>query len=105
MISEHNYSSKNDFETRRENQDFERQNISMSQPPLDSTPFGTNTTNVKNHQLNRFLSVQNTRTYVTETTNGIPNTTNVLIRAKEKSARTSGPGSRPIIIRLIIKRV
>ena len=47
MISEHNYSSKNDFETRRENQDFERQNISMSQPPLDSTPFGTNTTNVK----------------------------------------------------------
>ena len=43
--SEQIYSSKTDFETRREHQDFERQNISMSQPPLDSTPFGKNTTN------------------------------------------------------------
>ena len=42
---EQKYSSKNDFETRRENQYFERQNISMSRPPLDSNPFGINTTN------------------------------------------------------------
>ena len=45
--SEQNYSYKTDFETRRENQDFGRQNISMSRPPLDSTYFGTNTTNRK----------------------------------------------------------
>ena len=45
MRSEQKYSYKTDFETRRENQDFGRQNISMSQPPLDSTPFGRNTTN------------------------------------------------------------
>ena len=45
--SEQNYSYKNDFETRRENQDFGPQNISMSRPPLDSTHFGTNTTNRK----------------------------------------------------------
>ena len=44
--SEQNYSSKTDFETRRENQDFGRQNISMSQLPLDSTPFGIDTTNI-----------------------------------------------------------
>ena len=37
--------SKTDFETRTENQDFGRQNNSMSQPPLESTPIGTNTTN------------------------------------------------------------
>ena len=44
-MSEQKYNSINDFETRRENQYFERQNISMSRPPLDSTPFGMNTTN------------------------------------------------------------
>ena len=33
--SEQNHSSKTYFETRRENQDFGRQNISMSRPPLD----------------------------------------------------------------------
>ena len=43
--SEQNNRYKTDFETRRENQDFGRQNISMSQPPLDSTTFGTNITN------------------------------------------------------------
>ena len=43
--SEQNYSSKTYFETKKENQDFGRQNIFMSRPPLDSTPFGTNTTN------------------------------------------------------------
>ena len=44
-ISEKKYSHKTDFETRRENQDFGRQNISISQPPLDSTPIDNNTTN------------------------------------------------------------
>ena len=43
--SEQNYSYKTDFETRRKNQDFGRQNISMSRPPLESTTFGMNTTN------------------------------------------------------------
>ena len=43
--SEQNYSAKNYFETRRENQDFGRQNNSISRPPLDSTSLGTNMTN------------------------------------------------------------
>ena len=45
--SEQKYNHKTHFATRRENQDFERKNISMSQLPLGSTPFGTNTTNIK----------------------------------------------------------
>ena len=43
--SEQNYSYKTDFEIRRENQDFGRQNNSMSRLPLDSNTIGTNTTN------------------------------------------------------------
>ena len=43
--SEQKYSYRTDFETRRENKDFGRQNISMSLPPLDLTSFDTNTTN------------------------------------------------------------
>ena len=43
--SDQDYNDKTDFENRRENQDFGHQNSSMSQPPLDSTPLGTNTTN------------------------------------------------------------
>ena len=43
--SEQNYNSKTGFETRRENQGFERHNISMSRPHLDLTLFGTNNTN------------------------------------------------------------
>ena len=43
--SEKKYKPKSDFETRRENQDFGHQNNSMSRPPLDLTPLGTNTTN------------------------------------------------------------
>ena len=34
-----------DFQNWRENHDFGRQNISMSRPPLYSTPTGTNMTN------------------------------------------------------------
>ena len=43
--SEQKYSSKTYFETRRENQDFGRQNNSMTRPTLESTPLSTNTTN------------------------------------------------------------
>ena len=43
--SEQNCSPKTDFETIRGNQHFERHGISMSQPPLESTPFGMNSTN------------------------------------------------------------
>ena len=43
--SEQNYSYKTDFNIWRGNQDFGRQNISMSRPPLDSTHIGINTTN------------------------------------------------------------
>ena len=42
---ERDYKYKTDFQHWRENQDFGRQNISMSQPPLDSTPISMNTTN------------------------------------------------------------
>ena len=45
---EQNYNTQCDFETRRRgavNQDFGRQNISISQPPLNSTTLGTNTHN------------------------------------------------------------
>ena len=44
--SDHDYSYKTNFEIWRENYEFERHNISMSRPPLNSTPIGTNTTNV-----------------------------------------------------------
>ena len=46
MRPEQKYSYKTDLETRRENQDFGRQNISMSGPPLVLTHFGTNMTNI-----------------------------------------------------------
>ena len=45
------YSYKTDFEIWRENQEFERQNILMSQPHLDLTPLGKNTTNVTTSHL------------------------------------------------------
>ena len=41
-----NYSYKTDFENKRINQDFWRQNISMSRLPLESTTIGTDTTNI-----------------------------------------------------------
>ena len=49
--SDHDYNYKTDFEIWRGNQEFERQNISMSWPPLDSTPIGTNMTNSKTSHL------------------------------------------------------
>ena len=48
---DNDYSYKTDFEIWRENQEFERQNISMGQPPLDSNHIGTNTTNVTTSHL------------------------------------------------------
>ena len=49
--SDYDYIFKNDFEIWKENQVFERQNISMSWPPLDSTPIGSIRTNVKTSHL------------------------------------------------------
>ena len=43
--SEQDYRYKTDLGIWRENQDFGRQNISMSRPPLDSTPIDKNKTN------------------------------------------------------------
>ena len=45
--SEQKYSYKTDFGIWRENQDFGRQNISISLPPLESTPISTNMTSRK----------------------------------------------------------
>ena len=49
--SDQDYRYKNYFDIWRGNQEFERQTISMNQPPLDSTPIGTNTTNAAMSQL------------------------------------------------------
>ena len=45
--AKNHYNFKIDIETMREIQYFEQENISMSRPTLDSTPLGTNMTNVK----------------------------------------------------------
>ena len=50
MKAKNHYNFKNEFETRRKkmvDQDFVRQNDPTSRPTLDSTPFGTDTTNGK----------------------------------------------------------
>ena len=49
--SELNHSSITYFETRIGNQHFERHDISMSQPTLESTPFGMNATNRTTSQI------------------------------------------------------
>ena len=43
--AKNHYNFKSDFETRREIQYFDQENISMSRPTLDSTPLGTNIAN------------------------------------------------------------
>ena len=43
----HDYNYRTEFQIWKENKEFERRNILMSQPPLDSTPFGNNTTEAK----------------------------------------------------------
>ena len=45
--SDHEYKYKTKFQIGKGNKEFERQNISISQPLLDSTPIDTNTTNAK----------------------------------------------------------
>ena len=45
--SDYDYNYKFDFQIWNKNKEFERQNISMSRPPLDSTPVGTNMPNAK----------------------------------------------------------
>ena len=92
-----NYSSKTDFETRKDNQYFEGQSISMSWQLLDSTPFGTNTTNGIKSPIDLIPVGKKNRPYATNTTNILSNTTNRFIRAKSRSARTSRPIVRPII--------
>ena len=41
------YNYKTDFEIWKENKEFKRQNVSMSQPPLGATHVGTNASNAK----------------------------------------------------------
>ena len=40
---DYDYNYKTEFQIWKENKEFERQKISMSQPPLELTPIGTNT--------------------------------------------------------------
>ena len=49
--SDHDYSYKTDFEIWRENQEFERQNITMSLPHFESTTIGKNAKNVTTSHL------------------------------------------------------
>ena len=49
--SDHEYCYKTGFEIWRENKEFEHQHILMSRPPLDSTPIGTNMTNITTSHL------------------------------------------------------
>ena len=44
--SDNSYSYKTDIVFWRESKEFERQHILMIQPPLNSTPIGTNKTNI-----------------------------------------------------------
>ena len=43
--SDHEYNYKTEFQIWKYNKEFERQNISISQPPFDLIPIVTNTTN------------------------------------------------------------
>ena len=45
--SDHDYNYKTEFQIGKDNKELDYQNISMSQPLLDSTPIGINTTNTK----------------------------------------------------------
>ena len=45
--SDQEYNYKTGFQIWKNNNEFERQNISMSQPPLDLTPISTKTTSAK----------------------------------------------------------
>ena len=60
--SDDKYNYKIYFEIWRDNQEFERQNISMSQPPLDLTPIDMNTKNARTLNLGQLLLVQKIQT-------------------------------------------
>ena len=53
--AKNHYNFKSDYETMREIQAFEQENISMSGPTLDSTLIGTNTTNRKTSPIDSIL--------------------------------------------------
>ena len=99
--SEHDYNYKTEFQIWRGNQEFYRQNVLMSQPPLELTPIGANTTNAKTSHLKstpvatKMLDLKPLKR-PTESSNAKKN---------GKRARTRRPGIRPIIFRLIIKKI
>ena len=78
MKANNHYNFKSDFETMREIQDFERENISMSWPTFDSTPIGKNTTNRTPSPIYSITVKRKNRAYATDITN-------VIFRAKWKS--------------------
>ena len=98
MKAKNHYNFKIDFETRREIQDFGRQNDPMSWPTLDSTPLGTNTTNRKMSHIDLMpvrKKLQSLRHWYDQQN----------CQRKWKSARTRGPGPRAIVVRLIIEEI
>ena len=102
--SEQNYSSKTDFETGSENLDFEVQNIPISRPPLDSTPFlQTRLTENINNWLD-YCCGKKSKVYATNTTDRFLTLPTYLL-VKWKGAPTREPGSIPIIVRLTIKNL
>ena len=73
--SDHDYNYKTEFQIWKENKEFERQNISMIWPPLDSTHVGTNTSNAKISHLDLTpVGTKNPYPQATNTTNGIVKT-------------------------------
>ena len=60
--SDHDYNFKTEFQIWKVNKEFQRQKIPMSQPPLDLTPIGTNTTNAKYHIWTRLQLVKKRQT-------------------------------------------
>ena len=70
----------------------------------DSTTFELNSYRYKHDQCNNVTSGldnywnKNSKTHATNTTNGI-------VKANRRIARTSGPRVRPIIVRLVVERI
>ena len=92
------YTYKTDFEIWKENQDFGRQHISMSQLPLEFTPIGTNTKKEQCQNWTWFLLEQKRQ-------NPRHEQDQQNLERKGKISHISVPGVRPIIVRLIIDRI
>ena len=60
--SDYDYNYKTDFQNLKTNQEFVRQNILMSRPPLDSTPIGKKTSDAKYHLWTQLLLVRKRQT-------------------------------------------